>query len=184
MTRQSYQPTGEPWEIAQEDDVGLSPGGKVLRLTAAAALNIGDFVFLSAAKTVNKSIVIADHRKRIGVVVGGARTDGRVMQDTTNVGMQAAAINEEVLVCVSGVAYIVVAAAIAAGVHIKPDTVTAGRVQAAGSGFAIAAGAVAVTSTAANGDIITGDGETIIAGMTLEAAAAAGDKVLALISGH
>lgn len=171
-----------PWILLSDmDDDAEGTGGLLEVFTAAAALNVGDAVFISAAKTVNKSVAAADHNKRCGVVVGGQKLGRGVVQRKLDVGVQAAAANERVYICFAGVCYVVAQAAIAAGAPIKLDVTTAGRVLTAAV-LTIAAGAVAVTSTAANGDIINGEGESRILGHAIEAAAAAGDKIRAFIS--
>jgi hypothetical protein len=141
----------------QEND-GDTPGGVVHAMIAGATLLIGDAVRLTAAFTVGKTNVAANYFNFMGIVVGGARTDFRVMQDDSAIGMQAALVNEVVLLGISGKFKVVADAAIAAGAAIQVGTVTAGRVDdpAAVSG--------------------------IILGTALEAATNAGDKILALIS--
>lgn len=158
------------------------PGGLVLPFIGAAALKLGEAVYISADNTVNKSAVAADHLAYLGVVVGGDLTKGEcggpsaaynslVVNDTGS--------NKGVLVQVFGVQSVICDAAIAVG-PIAPSTTVAGRVRAA-TGLVIAAGAVAVTSSAANGAIITGDGFARIIGRLLVASGAAGDIRLALL---
>lgn len=170
-----------PWILLSDDDSAEGVGGLLVVYKAAAALNVGDAVFISAAKTVNKSVTAANHNKRAGVVVGGQKFGRGVVQRKNDVGTQAAAANEDVYVCIAGICYVVAQAAITAGAPIKLDTTTAGRVLTAAV-LTIASGVVAVTSNAANGDIINGEGESRILGHAIEAAAAVGDKIRALIS--
>lgn len=160
----------------------IYPGGIVLPFIGAALLNIGDVVWLSADNTVNKSAVLADHSKVIGVVVGGDATSGEVGGPKSAYGAKAAnsvAAGMNVLVHVYGAQYVVCDAATAVGPICASITV-AGRVRAA-TPLVVAAGAVAVTSTAANGAILTGDGAGRILGRLLQAAAAPGDVRLALV---
>jgi hypothetical protein len=189
-TRSSYI------EYASDPDARLSIGGAVIKMKAAAALKLWDVVYLSAALTVNKSATVGNHSKRIGVVVGGANTDNTVVTDSALYdSMTVADADEDVLVQVAGIAYVIAGGTVNAGDRVIPDTGTAGRVKAGAVITATAAnptqaassvdsGAVAVTSTAANGNIITngaitagaitmaGDGMNTILGVMLEGATA------------
>lgn len=153
------------------DDVDI--GGHTMRCTAAAAVKLGDIVYLSGTRTVNKSTTLSNHKLIVGVVVGGANTEMKYVTDSAQYNVLTVAdANELVLIQYSGIAYVIAAAAIAVGVPLIPDTSTAGRVKAAADlagaagdlavsaltvgTLAIAAGAVGVTSTAANGAIIEG----------------------------
>ena len=195
----SYRPTRTAFIHASvDDDSRAKVGGTVVQFKAGAALKLGDVVYISAADTVNKSTTAADHRKRIGVVVGGAHTNDEVVDDSTLYNVSTAAdADEDVLVLVFGIAYVTVAGALSAGDLIIPDTVTAGRVKAGadisvGIGTldaTIDAGAVAVTSSGANGAIATVTGSPSIAGdtanralgMMLEASTVAGQVRRAII---
>jgi len=164
----------------------IQPGGIVLPFVGAAVLNIGDAVYISADLTVNKSTVATDHQKRVGIVVGGDLTGmeaGTALAQwgTRPANSLTAGVGPNVLVLFLGVSYVVCDAAIGAGVGIAPSTTVAGRVRPA-TALAVAAGAVAVTSVAANGTSdITGDGMTRVLGILLEAASAPGDVRLAMI---
>lgn len=129
----SYHPTNFRYIAHQENDNEVSSlGGDVHRFTAAGNLNVGDVVFLSAANTVQKSAVAADHDQVAGVVVGGTRTNLDVVTDLAAVAtVQAAQVNEVVLVQVNGITRVVSGAAITIGQPLKPDTGTAGRAIAA-----------------------------------------------------
>lgn len=163
----------------------IYPAGIVLPFIGAVVLNLGDAVWLSADNTVNKSAVLADHSKSIGIVVGGDLTGGECGGPKAQYGAKAvnsigAGGSPNVLVQVYGVQYVVCDAAMAVG-PICASVTVAGRVRAA-SALAIAAGGVAVTSVAANGTTdITGDGQSRVIGRLLQAAAAPGDVRLALI---
>lgn len=191
VARTGRRPSNLPWHLMNdmlgEDAGAFGVGGLVFVATAAAALNIGDAVYLSAAFTVNKSTVAANGLLRCGIVVGGAPrsvTDGTlevlqridaIVSPYGDVGQQAAATNDRVLVCFAGICYAIADGAITAGAQIKPSVTTAGRVTAA-SATAIAAGATAVTSVAANGaSDITGDGTSPIFGQAFDAATGAAD---------
>jgi hypothetical protein len=148
------------------EDAGVSAvGGDVIVCTAAAALNIGDGVFLSAAFTVNKSAVAGNQVLVCGVVVGGvprAVADGtlEVNQRSGDIGLQAAAAGERVLVCIGGVCVVIADAAITVGAQVKLSVTVSGRVT------------TATVSTDA-GKIL---------GKAFDAAAAAADKIRIIVS--
>lgn len=146
--------------IQMIDDDGY--GGMVVALTAAAALNTGDAVFLSAAHTVNKSTTAADYLALVGVVVGGAQLNDGVTNET---GLLAANANEEVLVLVGGVAKCVADSAITLGTLVTAGVVVAGRVDDA------------VITT----DLVAGDNGKIL-GLALTTAANAGDAIDVLVA--
>lgn len=183
----------------------LGPGGMVIPFTASGDLKAGDAVYLSAAATVAKSTTASNHDKVIGIVIGGDSLGGDVVDDSALVGTIVALSGAKVQVLVQGVGYVVTAAAIAAGVSIVADTVTAGRVKASAAVTAtganptqaastIDAGATGVTSSGANGAIITngaitqgavtvaGAGMGRIIGRMLNASSGAGIAALAWIN--
>jgi hypothetical protein len=159
---------------------------------AAAALNVGDTVWFSADRTVNKSAVAADHQKLAGVVVAGARAGPLVgnnpdwMEPIYDPNLIAAGVaaatgaGDTILIAIAGEVYVITDAAIAVGLRIAPSTTVAGRVRPA-TDPVIAAGGVAVTSTAANGAIITGDGFGRGLGRMTEASCGAGVAKRAMI---
>lgn len=170
----TYQVSSRPrYAIFRDNELGtIAPGGDCIQFTANGTLKLGDVVYLSSSTTVAISVTGSNHDKVIGVVVGGqALGSSAVNDDAALVGTTAATNGQTVIVLVRGVAYVVLAGTIAAGVSIVADTTTAGRVKAAtaltGSGAnptqanptqaasTIDAGATAVTSSAANGAIIT-----------------------------
>lgn len=166
------RPTNFPWinlsDQLGEDKGAFAVGGIVIVFTAAAALNVGDAVFLSAAFTVNKSVTAGDQLLSAGFVVGGTP---RSLQDGTReaggfleIGDAAAAVSDPVLVCVSGVAYAVAGAAITVGALLKFDSATAGRVIAA---------------TAPTGTNGLDAGRFV--GRAIDAAAGAADKIRVLV---
>lgn len=127
----SHAPVASPWQVYSEDlgEVADTTGGIVLRLIAAAALNIGDGVYMSAARTVNKSTTAADYAVMQGIVVGGDNTFFSVLQEDGDVGeIAASAAGKGVLVCVHGLCKVVAGDNIALGVQIAPDTGVAGSV--------------------------------------------------------
>jgi hypothetical protein len=201
MPQTSAPVSAEGWEMpglpSAAGILELIPGGVVLPFLAGSNLNVGDAVYISADKTVDKSIVLANHSKRAGIVVGGDRLAptgpggtvtkqgiGEVIWDITQYGVARVAANagEMVWVMFSGVSYVVTDGAIAAGAAIKQSIITAGQVGPAAA-LSVAAGAVAVTSTAANGAAdIAGDSQTRVIGHMLEASSGAGQVRLAFIS--
>lgn len=166
-----------PFEIFREpdQDSGVSPSGKVAEYTAGASLKLGESVYFSAAKTVNKSNSAGNAGLVAGVVCGGYQTGMQVLTDINLINvMVAALVNEPIIVLWSGVYWIISDAAIAVGTPIKLGTTTAGRVMgldalsgsigtlaltgAPGIGTldaTVDAGATPVTSSAANGAIAT-----------------------------
>lgn len=162
----------------------LAPGGIVLPFKngSGGTLLLGDSVFISADRSVSKSVTAADHTKRVGIVVGGQQTGFEANNNLGEYGVRVAANNGEVvMVCVQGVSYVICDAAIGAGVAVAPSTTVAGRVRPA-TLPTITAGATAVTSSAANGaGTISGDGFNRILGTLLEASTGAGQVKLALI---
>lgn len=113
----------------RRDKVSGEVGGITENFTAAAALNTGDCVFLSAVNTVNKSVTQANYVGFIGVVVGGALTNDNIVD---RVGVPAANTGQRVIVQIAGTATVVAGAAVTAGTNFSviPDTATAGRVIA------------------------------------------------------
>ena len=155
--------TNLPWLLVNDELGGeIAAGGILLQAKAAAALNIGDCVFVSAAGTVNKSTTAGDHTEVCGIVVGGRNFERHAIQRTADVGKAAAATGGEVFVCISGLCYGVAQAGIAVGVSIKPDVTTAGRVL--------------------TGTVSTDHGKMV--GKAWQNATTAGDKILVLVSLH
>lgn len=179
MPRQGV--TGASWlHMSATPGVINSPGGMVELLTAAAALLVGDAVFASANDTVDKSVSAGNQGKPAGIVVGGEATGLECCDQASDVGVAAAATGQKVWVLRKGKCFVATDAAIAVGVGIAMSVGTAGKVRPA-TNPVIAAGAVAVTSSAANGAIITGDGFNTIMGRMIEATVGAATG-LALIS--
>ena len=138
------RPSNVPWVILSEfmgDDFGqFAVGGECIVLTAAAALNIGDAVFGSAAFKVNKSAVAGNQVLRAGIVVGGVprsvvsstlEVQQRLNAAGGDIGLQAAAANDPVLVCIQGVCYAVVDGAVTAWSQLKLSVTTSGQLTAA-----------------------------------------------------
>lgn len=167
-------------------------GGTVFRYTAGGTLNIGDVVQISGTQTVNKATT--NPNRTIGVVVGGdSLVDKGLIEFGTTTGIAAliqsgivaATVGQTVIVQVQGMVYVRCDGVIANAAQIKASTNVAGRVMAAVSAATIAAGATAVTSSAANGAIISGDdfaGHVI--GKNTDAVSADGDIRLVYINIH
>ncbi len=161
MTRgTSFPPNTIPWSAYSEDlaEIIGSVGGETVVMKSAAALNIGDGVFVSGVDIVDKSTTVLDYAARAGIVVGGQIPEEgsmAVLQDVLDIGeIAASAINKLVLVCTAGICRVVADGIIAVGDVVEPDAVTAGRVST---------------------------GTTQPFGVALEAAALAGDVIRILI---
>ena len=127
-----YGTTNLPWirhEPADADDATEYVGGHVVRLVAASTtLNTGDCVYLSAAKTVDKSSTTANYVSFIGVVVGGESTHYQCVSKEADVGIEAALAGKGVLVQITGIAWVLTAAAYDLGDALQVAT-TAGAVD-------------------------------------------------------
>ena len=111
------------------DDASEFVGGQVVKFTAGSqTLLIGDCVYLSAANTVDKSSTTANYVSYIGVVVGGTSTYFQCGSNDSDVGVTAALTGKEVLVQISGVAWVPSAAAFDLGDQLQVAT-TAGAVD-------------------------------------------------------
>lgn len=151
-------PTHHRWLILENEDVGITVGGRVISAIALGTLTLGQAVCWIAGtdRGVNTSTAVGVHRAFAGIVVGGTRLmagsgNFACANDRADYGViQAATVNQEVLIQIDGVAFAIVAGANAVGTVLVPDTTTAGRVLAAAD-VGVTAGATAVTSSAANG---------------------------------
>lgn len=160
-----YDATRFGMVISTEDGVPASPGGTIAEFVASGALNIGDAVLVSAADTVLKTITTTNHKNRLGIVVGGKATNMFALTGSDALGFPAAASGEPVLVQISGIAWAVADAAIAAIMtKLRLGTTTAGRVLGGTDTTDVAAG-------------ITG----IIIGQNLDIAAGAASAIRVLI---
>lgn len=100
-----------------------------------SALLIGDVVFLASAGTASKTTTPANYLPMLGVVVGGRSTFGKILQDDLDIGEQACATGEDVLVATRGIVKMLSDAALATiGTLLAPGETTAGRAQAVGAG--------------------------------------------------
>jgi hypothetical protein len=151
----SHRPTGLPWTINSESGAELpcSPGGDIkIYYAAVSTLLVGDIVFCSGFSSgsvgvqpqVNKSSTLANYTaSAMGVVMGGDNTNMSVLGppmssgidaiDTSFIGYPACTvINERVLVCVYGVAFVTSGVAIAASSRVTASAVTAGYITTVG----------------------------------------------------
>lgn len=193
----SYPAASNGFHVLQEPgvDIGRGVSGTLIEYTALSALKLGEAVYTQAAGVVEKSSTVGNHIYVAGIVVGGWNTDMQAIADSALVNVLTAAdAGERVLVLVHGIYWIISGGAITAGGQIVMDTGTAGRAKAAttlavaATGLTIAAGATPVTSTAANGAIISGtgtvsgDGIGRTFGRMIEAAGGAAEVKLAYIN--
>jgi hypothetical protein len=102
-------------------------GGFCIKMLAAAALAVGDSVYISAADHVNKGAT-ANLAAGIGVIVGGKATKGRCYPEVKFGETAAAAAEDWVLVCVEGKCRVLSDAAVAAGAALGFGG-TAGRLD-------------------------------------------------------
>lgn len=149
------------------DAAELAEGGLCFVAKATVALNIGDNVLLDTA---NAGQVTKDEggtaSLRCGIVVGGTQTGMKALTEEDAVGLAAAAIDEQVLVCYSGICWgIAEEDDVSIGDKLTNDTTTAGRLLVGTD----------TTDTAAG---ITG----AIVGTALSATAAQGDPVKVLVA--
>ena len=175
-------------------------GAYCFRAKAGGTLLIGDVVYWSATGTVVNKSTSAGLTLTAGVVVGGQSIDAanvlRAHQRSADIGLTAALVNKAVLVAKIGIVYVVAdTSTILVGSILKQSAVTAGRValgavitatQAASS---IASGSTPVTSSGANGAIITdgaitvaGDSMGTVVGRALAASSVAGTVIKAIIN--
>ena len=107
-----------------------------------------------------------------------AQEDNRI-----GVAQNAAALDETVRVQVAGKCTCVADASISIGDRVGAPPTTAGRVATAANTLAVASGGTAVTSSSANGAIVTGDPVVSrVLGLALTTAASAGDNITVLLT--
>ncbi len=148
---------------AREDNLALR-GALIVELPAGAAVAANDALYLDSSGKVQK-LTSAQEDNRIGVA------------------QNAAALNETVRVQVAGKCACVADASISIGDRIGAPSTTAGRVAAAANTLAVASGGTTVTSSSANGAIVTGDPVVSrVLGVALTAAASAGDNITVLLT--
>jgi len=151
-------------------------GGQVVYLKATSAIPLGYLAAIDTANALQVVIAPAASNDTIGVCIGYLDNTGFENYSAGPAAGQTAIIQ------ISGIASCIADSAISVGDRVMSGSTTAGRVATAAVA-GVAAGATAVTSTAANGNILSGDGAnfTHIVGKALQAAAAAGGAVLVLL---
>lgn len=144
--------------LANDREIANSVGGRVIKCTAAAALNIGDCVYFDSAGKVNKSATAATVGAAFaGVVVGGESLDldWRISYANLVLASPVAAASGDgkvVFVQIDGIANVRADSAVAAGARAIGGT-TAGQIAAGTTAGAMlgtvvgtgAAGGAAVT---------------------------------------
>lgn len=144
--------------VAKDRDTANSVGGRLLKMTAAAALNLNDLVYFDSAGKVNKSATAATMGVAFaGVVVGGQDfdSDGSSIYAAPVLATPVAACSadgEWVLVQVDGIAYVRADSAVAAGARAIGGT-TAGNI-AAGITAGIMVGTVVSAEAAAGAAVV------------------------------
>jgi hypothetical protein len=151
-------------------------GGQVVYLKATSAIPHGYLVAVDTANALQVVTAPSAADTTIGVCVG--YLDNMGFENYSG----GPAAGQTAIIQVSGVASCVADSAINVGDRVVSGSVTAGRVKTAVVA-GVASGATTVTSTAANGNILTGDGSnfTHIVGKALQGATAAGQAVLVLL---
>lgn len=155
MTTVERGPTHFGYLGGSGSDIGNEePAGLCFLAKATVALNIGDAVIIdTTAEQVTKSATTGNHVRRCGIVVGGTKTGLRAVTGDTAVGLPAAAIGEQVLVCYSGIAWgIAQTTTVAVGDALSLDTTTAGRLL--DTAVATKNAGIALSTSAAAGDPI------------------------------
>lgn len=115
--------------LGYDPDAVGSAGGHTIVLTAAASHKIGDVVYVSAQRTVAKSVTGTNYAAFAGVVIGGGSQTGHDngFFDEASVGL-AIPTGVSNVIQVNGIANVVADSAIAAGATVIPSATTAGRV--------------------------------------------------------
>ncbi len=148
---------------AREDNLALR-GALIVELPAGAAVAANDALYLDSSGKVQK-LTSAQEDNRIGVA------------------QNAAALDETVRVQVAGKCTCVADASISIGDRVGAPPTTAGRVATAANTLTVASGGTAVTSSSANGAIVTGDPVVSrVLGLALTTAASAGDNITVLLT--
>lgn len=154
---------------------GGQVGGEVRIYLAQSTdtLKIGDIVVYTGNNTVGTSATGSAHEKVMGVVVGGRSTSMDCSLLSADVGTTAALPNRPVIILRRGRTYVKMDTATAtdtlhAGDRFKPSTLNKGKarpatssITASGAAGTIPSGATPVTSSAANGAIVTAGAITV-----------------------
>lgn len=148
------KPTNFPALASRDSDDAFWPIGlKTVQLQAAAALLIGDAVYINSAGKAAKSATATDYKTFVGIVVGGDSfsTQGEVSFVSTQNGLAAAPTDGLVIVATIGsVVNAVAANAVVLGTRVGIGAV-AGRVDDAAT---VNLFGVALGTAASNGDAI------------------------------
>ncbi len=137
-----------------------------LRRESGLILSRGNFVELNCGGTISANDAVYLDSS------GNMQRAATSSQTTTLVGVANAACvsGGSTQVQISGIASAVADATVSIGDRVGAPTSTAGRVKTLASTLAVASGATAVTSSAANGAIVTGDsGASRVLGRALTA---------------
>ena len=138
--------------------------GSFVELTCGGTVSADDAVYLDSSGNVQRAATSAQTTTLIGVAAAACVSTG-----TTQVQ-------------ITGVATVVADSTISVGDRVGAPTVTAGRVKTLSSTLAVSAGGTAVTSTAANGAIVTGDpGTSRVLGRALSGASV-GNSITILLT--
>lgn len=156
----SHNPSNFPYWIpgeAEGDAFPGSPGGQVFAFQAAAALNVGDAVYISAQGAtalpipitagyptagwfppqVNKSATLSNYTASgIGVVVGPANWYKSVVQGpniVTAPTVAASGVGKNVIVMTSGFCWALVDGAVTIGLKLTASASTAGTLSSTGA---------------------------------------------------
>ena len=145
---------------AQTGGLRREPGfvltrGDFVEMTCGGTINANDAVYLDSTGNVEQAPTSGQTSTLVGVANTACVSGGTAQ------------------VQYSGKATVVADATVTVGDRVGAPTTTAGRVKTIASTLAIGSGATAVTSSAANGAIITGDpGTSRVLGRALTAGAA------------
>ena len=163
---------------AQVNRSGAAPGGYVVYLKATTAIPLGYVVAIDTANDLQVVVAPANADTVIGVCIGYSDARGDHFTSGPAAGQIAIIQTHGIVKCIAD-------STITRGDRLKPGSVTPGRVATASAmTVSINSGSTTVTSTAANGNITTvnGDGATQyhIFGRALQSATA-GATVLVLM---
>lgn len=110
---------------------GGQAGGMTFTYLANDSLKIGDVVYDSIGNRVAKSVTALSYSKRVGVVVGGARTSNRASYDSTDVGTLAATSSQRVIVAHFGRVWTKTSDSVYIGNNVIAGTAVAGTIKRA-----------------------------------------------------
>ena len=141
--------------------------GDFVEFNCGGTINANDAVFLDSNGNVEQAATSGQTTTLIGVAYQACSSTG----STTRTQVQ-----------ITGIATVVADSAININDRVGAPTNTGGRVKTITSTLAVAPGSTAVTSSAANGNIVTGhDAGGMVLGRALTAAAGAGSTLTILL---